>query len=63
MTSHSTTPCVDPEMRPYKEPMSAEMRERLIVGAAAGVVANLRLLRGGTSVGGRTARFSHHLPT
>jgi uncharacterized protein len=29
----------DPEMRPYKEPISAEMRERLIVGAAAGVVA------------------------
>ena len=29
----------DPEMRPYKEPISAEMREKLIVGAAAGVVA------------------------
>ena len=29
----------DPEMRPYKEPISAEMRERLIVGAAAGVMA------------------------
>ncbi len=28
----------DPEMRPYKEPMSGEMREKLIVGAAAGVV-------------------------
>ena len=27
----------NPEMRPYKEPVSAEMRETLIVGAAAGV--------------------------
>jgi uncharacterized protein len=27
----------DPEMRPYKEAISAEQRERLIVGAAAGV--------------------------
>ena len=27
----------DPEMRPYKEPISAEAREKLIVGAAAGV--------------------------
>lgn len=29
----------DPEMRPYKEPISAELRERLIAGAAAGVMA------------------------
>jgi uncharacterized protein len=29
----------DPEMRPYKEPVSAEMREKLIVGVAAGVMA------------------------
>jgi uncharacterized protein len=29
----------DPEMRPYKEPISAEMRVRLIAGAAAGVMA------------------------
>jgi uncharacterized protein len=29
----------DPEMRPYKEPISAEMRKKLIVGAATGVVA------------------------
>jgi uncharacterized protein len=29
----------DPEMRPYKEPISPEMREKLIVGAAAGVMA------------------------
>jgi len=27
----------DPKMRPYKEPISAELRENLIVGAAAGV--------------------------
>ena len=27
----------DPAMRPYKEPVSAERREKLIVGAAAGV--------------------------
>jgi len=29
----------DPEMRPYNEPISAEMREKLIVGAAAAVAA------------------------
>lgn len=28
----------DPAMRPYKEPISAEMREKLIIGAAAGLV-------------------------
>jgi uncharacterized protein len=28
----------DPEMRPYKEPPSAEQRDKLIVGAAAGVM-------------------------
>src|SRR3984957_14720121 len=27
----------DPEMRPYKEPVSTELREKLIVGAAAGI--------------------------
>jgi uncharacterized protein len=27
----------DPAMRPYKEPISAELREKLIVGAAAGM--------------------------
>jgi uncharacterized protein len=32
-TEHSP----DPAMRPYKEPVSAERREKLIVGAAAGV--------------------------
>jgi uncharacterized protein len=29
----------DPAMRPYKEPISAELREKLIVGTAAGVMA------------------------
>ena len=29
----------DPEMRPYKEPIGAEARERLICAAAAGVMA------------------------
>lgn len=29
----------DAEMRPYKEPINAEMRERLIAGATAGVMA------------------------
>jgi uncharacterized protein len=28
----------DPEMRPYKEPVSAELREILLVGIAAGVM-------------------------
>jgi uncharacterized protein len=28
----------DPELRPYKEPVSAERREKLIIGAAAGVM-------------------------
>jgi uncharacterized protein len=32
----------DPQMRPYKEPISAGMREKLIVGIAAGVTAIFR---------------------
>ena len=28
----------DPTMRPYREPVTAEMREKLIIGAAAGVM-------------------------
>ena len=32
----------DPEMRPYKEPISSEMRESLIAGMAAGVTAIYR---------------------
>jgi uncharacterized protein len=34
--AHENDP--DPEMRPYAKPISAEMREKLIVGAAAGVM-------------------------
>jgi uncharacterized protein len=33
--AHENNP--DPKMRPYKEPVSAELREKLIVGAAAGM--------------------------
>ncbi|MGE3703242.1 MAG: UPF0149 family protein [Hyphomicrobiaceae bacterium] len=32
----------DPTMRPYKEPIDAERREQLVIGAAAGVVAIYR---------------------
>lgn len=32
----------DPEIRPYKEPIDAERREKLISGAAAGVMAIYR---------------------
>jgi uncharacterized protein len=35
----------DPEMRPYKEPISAERREKLIVGLAAGVMQIHRYFR------------------
>jgi uncharacterized protein len=35
----------DPKMRPYKEPITAEVRERLIVGAAAGVMNIYRYFR------------------
>ena len=36
----------DPEMRPYKEPMSIERREQLIVGVAASVPAINRYFAG-----------------
>jgi len=35
----------DPEMRPYKEPIPAELRERLIVSAAAAVMNIYRYFR------------------
>jgi len=35
----------DPEMRPYKEPIPAELRERLIIGAAAAVMNIYRYFR------------------
>jgi uncharacterized protein len=41
--AHENDP--DPEMRPYKEPISAERREKLIVGAAAGVMNIYRYFR------------------
>ena len=34
--AHENDP--DPEMRPYKEPVSAERREKLLIGVAAGVM-------------------------
>jgi uncharacterized protein len=36
----------DPEMRPYREPISEERRENLIIGAAAGVINIYRYFRG-----------------
>lgn len=36
----------DPEMRPFDEPIDDEMRKKLIVGAAAGVMQLYELLRG-----------------
>jgi uncharacterized protein len=35
----------DPMMRPYSEPITAEVRERLIIGAAAGVMNIYRYFR------------------
>jgi uncharacterized protein len=35
----------DPEMRPYTEPMSAEMREKLIISVAAGVMGIYRFFQ------------------
>jgi uncharacterized protein len=35
----------DPEVRPYKEAISAQQRERLIVGAAAGVIGIYRYFK------------------
>ena len=47
----------DPEMRPYKDEISAERREKLILGVAAGVTANLRIFRAGAPKdSGRTWR-------
>ena len=34
--AHENDP--DPEVRPYKEPLTAEQREKLIIGVAAGVM-------------------------
>jgi uncharacterized protein len=43
----------DPEMHPYKEPISAETRERLIIGAAAGVMAIYRYFEAERVTAGR----------
>jgi hypothetical protein len=34
---------LDPEMRPYKEPINAKRRKDLLVGIAAGIFCNLTL--------------------
>jgi uncharacterized protein len=39
----------DPEMRPYREPIPAEQRERLIVGAAAAVMSIYRYFKTGSA--------------
>jgi uncharacterized protein len=41
--AHENDP--DPKMRPYKEPIGVELRERLIVSVAAGVMATYRYFR------------------
>jgi uncharacterized protein len=41
----------DPEMRPYKEPVSAERREKLIIGSAAGVMNIYRYFQAFDEVG------------
>ncbi len=48
----------DPEMRPYKEPMSAERREQLIVGAAAAVPAIYRYFASHRRLAARAGRES-----
>ena len=52
----------DPEMRPHIEPISTEMREKLIVGAAAGVMAIYDYFEAERVVGARRPG-SGHLPT
>jgi uncharacterized protein len=46
----------DPEMRPYKEPMSAERREQLIVGIAASVPAIYRYFASHRRLAARAGR-------
>ena len=56
----------DPKMRPYKEPISDELRENLIVGAAAGVMRIYRYFEAqrlsGTRTHGDTATFRRTTP-
>jgi uncharacterized protein len=48
----------DPEMRPHKEPIPAELRERLVVGAAAGVMQIYRYFRAGSAASELSLRDS-----
>ncbi len=61
-TEHSP----DPAMRPYKEPVSAERREKLIIGAAAGVTGIYRYFEAQRLVeehlSGNTATFHRVTP-
>jgi uncharacterized protein len=47
----------DPEMRPYKEPMSIERREQLIVGGGGQCSGDLSLLCSGPKLGSSKALF------
>lgn len=49
---------VDPEMRPYKEPIDAQQREKLIAYAAAGVIAIYRYFAPHRRAAARKARES-----
>jgi len=49
---------VDPEMRPYKEPIDAQQREKLIIGAAAGVISIHRYFAPHRRAAAREARES-----
>jgi uncharacterized protein len=42
--AHENNP--DPEMRPFPEPISSEVRQQLIIGAAAGVIRTYKYFRG-----------------
>ena len=57
-TEHSP----DPAMRPYKEPISTETREQLIVGAAAGVTGIYRYFQEQRSVEKAAVRQRYDLP-
>ena len=56
----------DPEMRPYKEPIGAEQRENLLIGAAAGVMNIYRYFQqhssGETSIPSQSSSYRRTLP-
>ena len=62
--AHENDP--DPEMRPYKRAISAEEREKLIVGAAAGVMNIYRYFQqhssGETSIPSQSSSYRRTLP-